>query len=412
VAYANQGPGGQAVTTTTDTGRLITLDNSYSDHLGAMGAVVLSHEAWRSGTVADAAMQQAKTNDAVMAHIGMADAMARKYGIGSLSGQAAQEVMALQSGNTGLLAALVGSYDSSGEYWKLTKNKDGKVTKVENDNSNDVTTVDENGNQTGFAKYDGSGRTAFLAGQIGNGMTAAQASQMLAHAGYSYNADTGKFDGNVTAKQAFDLTGDKNLTSTPTVVNSGASSWIDAVAKWGQGVASSVSSWFKAPNQAPNAVADINSRIRDGDATGILPLENPCLMQAFDGNAQSAVGKNLNTNGMVSLVNRLAAGDDPAISETYYVNDPKRVIQEALRQLGEDPQNYNIQVGIQGGPRMEGATGSVLAVSRQDDTTKVGHYEEGDAMGNFRWDPISGNSQGGRVVFPNLTRWVKIEKQR
>ena len=93
--------------------------------------------------------------------------------------------------------------------WKVTKDKEGNILKIENDGSNDVTFVDEYGTQTGFAEYtEGSSRTDSLGKQLE--ITKKDANQMLINAGYTLNTETGLFEG-PNAKQAFDITGKNEL---------------------------------------------------------------------------------------------------------------------------------------------------------------------------------------------------------
>ncbi len=95
------------------------------------------------------------------------------------------------------------------DYWKVTKDKEGNILKIENDGSNDVTFVDEYGTQTGFAEYtEGSSRTDSLGKQLE--ITKKDANQMLINAGYTLNTETGLFEG-PNAKQAFDITGKNEL---------------------------------------------------------------------------------------------------------------------------------------------------------------------------------------------------------
>jgi hypothetical protein len=97
--------------------------------------------------------------------------------------------------------------------WKVTKDKNGNILKIENDNSNNITFVDERGNVTDVSEYTGGSRSGFIANQLGlqNGSAA---NEMLRNAGYTYNAETGLFEGE-NAKQAFDITGQTELSIGP-----------------------------------------------------------------------------------------------------------------------------------------------------------------------------------------------------
>jgi hypothetical protein len=173
--------------------------------------VTLAHEAYRNGIDDGVAGQRVETNQAVMGHIGFAAGMAGTYGVGSIGMDMALEVVAYMKyleGDTGAMAEVLSSYDSSKDYWKVTKDKDGNILKIEDDGSNDVTFVDEYGNQTGFEEYTGGSRTEFLGKQLG--ISKNEANEMLKKAGYSFNSETGLFEG-ANAKKAFDITGKNEL---------------------------------------------------------------------------------------------------------------------------------------------------------------------------------------------------------
>jgi len=72
----------------------------------------------------------------VLGHIGFAANMAGTYGVGSIGKDMALEVVAYMKalqGDTQALSEVLSSYDSSADYWKVIKDKDGKVAKVIDD---------------------------------------------------------------------------------------------------------------------------------------------------------------------------------------------------------------------------------------------------------------------------------------
>jgi len=98
--------------------------------------ITLAHEAYRNGVDDGTLGQRLETNRAVLGHIGFADRLAQTYGIAAIGEQMAYEVLSYykaQSGEKADLAAILSSYDASGDYWRVIKGKDGKVAKVIDD---------------------------------------------------------------------------------------------------------------------------------------------------------------------------------------------------------------------------------------------------------------------------------------
>jgi hypothetical protein len=98
--------------------------------------ITLAHEAYRNGVDDGTLGQRLETNRAVLGHIGFANRMAQTYGIAAIGEQMAYEVLSYykaQSGEKADLAAILSSYDASGDYWRVIKGKDGKVAKVIDD---------------------------------------------------------------------------------------------------------------------------------------------------------------------------------------------------------------------------------------------------------------------------------------
>jgi len=85
--------------------------------------ILLAHEAYRDGKDNGEAMQREETDQAVLGHIGAALALGQTYGMESIgeamAGEVAAYLTAIQTGNYEELGKLLGSYDASGDYWKV-----------------------------------------------------------------------------------------------------------------------------------------------------------------------------------------------------------------------------------------------------------------------------------------------------
>jgi hypothetical protein len=91
--------------------------------------ILLAHEAYRNGVDDGEAGQKQETQEAVVGHIHAALALSQIYGMGSIGEAMSYEVNAyldaIKNGNEEALANIMGGYDASGDYWRLTK--DGKL---------------------------------------------------------------------------------------------------------------------------------------------------------------------------------------------------------------------------------------------------------------------------------------------
>jgi len=91
--------------------------------------ILLAHESYRNGVNDGEAGQRKETDQAVLGHINTALALGQIYGMNSLSSLQANEVntyvAAIKSGQYGELAKILNSYESSADYWRLTK--DGEL---------------------------------------------------------------------------------------------------------------------------------------------------------------------------------------------------------------------------------------------------------------------------------------------
>jgi len=87
--------------------------------------ILLSHEAYRDGVDNGLQGQTSETRSAVLGHIMVASKLASTYGIRSMGASTLAELQSLEaaySGDTSAFEAVASGYDSSSDYWKLTKN--------------------------------------------------------------------------------------------------------------------------------------------------------------------------------------------------------------------------------------------------------------------------------------------------
>jgi len=136
-------------------------------------------------------------------------------------------------------------------------------------------------------------------------------------------------------------------------------------------------------------------------------------MASLQGIAESYAGKNLTAAQKAASVTSLIK--DKAMESDFTVKDSKAIIVDALTRLGVDTKNLDIKVARPGDKNFDdvkaNATASLRNVSRSDGTGGAAHWEQGDKNGNFVWDPISGTDEGGRLNYPDLTRYVIIMKK-
>lgn len=125
--------------------------------------ILFAHEAYRNGVDDGAEGQRAETDKAVFGHIRTAMGLAGSYGMDAIGSAMANEVKAMQSylsGNgSAALAGVLGNYDSSGDFWKLTADgrllNDGEkrlLVEIRKDNGDvDWKEVEGSGNETSVA---------------------------------------------------------------------------------------------------------------------------------------------------------------------------------------------------------------------------------------------------------------------
>ena len=146
-------------------------DDYYSRlHLG----IVLGHEARRDGYDNGAGGQTLETIASVFAHSEMAMDMERDYkGLIASNKTLIEDVNkyneAVMTGDISSFAEYAaGSYDISGDYWKVVKHKDGSLTMTD-DGSDDVTVIDEETGAEKLFSYSGGSKTGFIADILGLG---------------------------------------------------------------------------------------------------------------------------------------------------------------------------------------------------------------------------------------------------
>ena len=158
----------------------------------------------------------------------------------------------------------------------------------------------------------------------------------------------------------------------------------------------------------------IKNRINDGSIPA-LPKEGPCYMRALQACAETYAEKNLTEKDIEGSIHDLTSGDRPAMETNFTVNDGPAVIKDALTRLGVDTENLEIKISRPDSPTYEqdkqDAIASLRHVGTISNPNNPGHWQEGYKNGNFRYDPISGNSDGGRKNFPNKTRYVVIRQK-
>jgi RHS repeat-associated protein len=154
------------------------------------------------------------------------------------------------------------------------------------------------------------------------------------------------------------------------------------------------------------------SRVTDGSIPA-LPLEGPCYMASLQGIAETYAGRNMTTEQKTESVSSLV--NSSAMLGDFRVIDSQAVIVDTLARLGVDASQLNIRIALPGDASYSDvkaeATGSLRHVGRRDGTDGAFHWQQGDKVGAFVWDPISGSDDGGRVNYEDEARYVMIAKK-
>ena len=159
----------------------------------------------------------------------------------------------------------------------------------------------------------------------------------------------------------------------------------------------------------------IKERINDGTIPA-LPKDGPCYMRALQGCAETYAGKNLTKKDIEGAIHDLTTSSPSAMEQNFRVNDGPAVIKDALTRLGVDTENLEIKISRPDSLTYEqdkqDAIASLRHVGTISNPDTAGHWQEGYKNGNFRYDPITGASDGGRKNFPDETRYVIIRSKK
>jgi hypothetical protein len=123
--------GEMAKTTATEYGKEIGIN--FEDLNGFELGVVLAHEAMRNGRKDGEEGQRLETRDAVFAHSDHAMQVLEKYGLGALGYQMVQEAIDYAKMQNGEIsqedfeAYVDGTYDSTEDFWKYTRDSEGII---------------------------------------------------------------------------------------------------------------------------------------------------------------------------------------------------------------------------------------------------------------------------------------------
>lgn len=136
-------------------------------------------------------------------------------------------------------------------------------------------------------------------------------------------------------------------------------------------------------------------------------------MAALQGIAETYAGKNMTAQMKKDSIESLVKSK--AMYSDFDVRNSPAIIRDALERLGVDISNLLIDEARPNDPNYATikakATASIISVHFLSDEVGT-HYQEGDAKGRFRWDPISGASDGGRKPKgDNLTRYFWIRSR-
>jgi hypothetical protein len=151
-------------------------------------------------------------------------------------------------------------------------------------------------------------------------------------------------------------------------------------------------------NEFGNTDARLMSRVRMGDGNSFpagISSSGPCLAIALIGVAQTYADKNLLPSQVSEILN------DPSLyNSAEGVQNSSGIISRALDMLGEDVSNLNINVVTSpDSTAAKGAFATIRGVGTRNNTGSTsGHFQEGTAMGDFRWDPVDGTTDIGRKV--------------
>jgi hypothetical protein len=185
-----EGAKGHTVRQDDKTGRLISIEDTGDTNLNA---IVLQHESHRDGYETDD--NSAETLRAVLAHTAMAARMMDNGVELPADEQLVKDLLVYRvtGGNTEAFAKYVSeNYDSSGDYWRIIKDKGGKVVKVLDDGEyTTATIVEADGSEKSTNFQVGGSLSGALANLVGNGMTQQEMNAIMVESGLGYDPAKG-----------------------------------------------------------------------------------------------------------------------------------------------------------------------------------------------------------------------------
>ncbi len=194
--------------TTTENGKRVVYLAGYHEAMTTeeqltMG-ITLQHEAYRDGIASGNNMTE--TQLATYAHTLIAERMTYDPRYAALMGNLISRDSTLATDLAMLnksrehhdgsyFASYVDStYDSSKDYWRVTKDKDGKVIKVQDDgDKTHITFVDDNGNQQGDTTQTSGSLSLQIAKLAKSGQTKSEINDIMVASGLDWNNQSGWF---------------------------------------------------------------------------------------------------------------------------------------------------------------------------------------------------------------------------
>jgi hypothetical protein len=156
--------------------------------------VIFSHESYRNGLDDGEDGQRLERDNAVIGHNKTASDIISTYGSGALSTKLIAENFIFNElakyDNQDGIQALLDTYDSSADYWRVLKDANGNVTKVLDDGDRKhATIVDADGTEH-IIELQGGSVSAALAAAVGNGMTKKEMNDTMVRSNLGFNEET------------------------------------------------------------------------------------------------------------------------------------------------------------------------------------------------------------------------------
>jgi len=158
-----------------------------SDEDQLVFGVILGHEAYRDGIKSDEVVQKEETRTATLMHTEMAIRMIQGGYLSLFANEGLRsDIIAYNIGGDFFNDYVDKNYDSSGDYFRMYKDIDGKIIKVLDDGDiYHATIVEADGSERTVALQGGS-ISAALAAIAGNGMTQKQMNDLMVESGLWY----------------------------------------------------------------------------------------------------------------------------------------------------------------------------------------------------------------------------------